>query len=260
VADEEIVEEEFLTAGQLQVYGRFEATPSSEELARFFLLDDEDHKLVTKRRGDANRLGFAVQLTTVRFLGTFLDDPLDVPQVVLDVIAEQLGIEDASQVKAYVERKNTRFEHRWEISEVDGWHDFASFREELMAWIDHRAWTTGDGPKTVFDQVIVWLRRRQVLLPAVKELERLVSGAVRAAHMRLWETLVDLITANQAQVLLGLVEVPEGRRVSALEMLRRGPVDRTAKALVGALTQIAQVVGIGLGDVDLGVVAPTAVG
>ena len=37
------------------------------------------------------RLGF-VQLTTVRYLGTFLQDPLDVPVVVLERLAGQMEI------------------------------------------------------------------------------------------------------------------------------------------------------------------------
>ena len=39
---------------------------------------------------------------TVRSLGTFLTDPLDVPMSVLDFVAEQLGIADPSCVKAYM--------------------------------------------------------------------------------------------------------------------------------------------------------------
>lgn len=244
----------FLTAKQLASCGCFDGAPSREELERFFFLDDEDRKLVAKRRGDVSRLGFALQLTTVRFLGTFLDDPLDVPSVVLDELAGQLVIADSSCVKMYVERSNTRWEHRREICRVDGWREFGSVQEELSRWIDHRAWTTGSGPKAIFDGVIGWLRQRQVLLPAVKELERLVSRVVQEAHARLWRTLADLLTTQQARLLLELLEVPENRRFSALEMLRRGPVDRTGKALVAALNRVARVAGIGLGEVDLAVV------
>jgi len=37
------------------------------------------------------KLGFGLQLVTVRWAGAFLEDPLDVPAVVLDFVAEQLG-------------------------------------------------------------------------------------------------------------------------------------------------------------------------
>jgi Domain of unknown function (DUF4158) len=54
---------------------------------------------------------FGVQLGTVRYLGTFLADPVDVPTVVVDYFAEQLGIADASCIKAYGERPKTAYEH-----------------------------------------------------------------------------------------------------------------------------------------------------
>lgn len=62
-------------------------------------------------RGEHMRAGFALQLVTVRWLGTFLEDPLDVPGEMLAFVAAQLEVAAASQLKRYTERAKTRFEH-----------------------------------------------------------------------------------------------------------------------------------------------------
>ncbi|MEU7407450.1 DUF4158 domain-containing protein, partial [Streptomyces sp. NPDC044948] len=59
----------FLTDEQATSYGKFNEEPTQPELERFFFLDDEDRKLVAKRRGDHNRFGFAPQMCTVRYIG-----------------------------------------------------------------------------------------------------------------------------------------------------------------------------------------------
>jgi len=75
---------EFLTDEQAARYGRFIEAPAHADLDRWCFFDDADRELVARRRGDVSRLGFALQLVTVRSLGTFLTDPLDVPTAVLD--------------------------------------------------------------------------------------------------------------------------------------------------------------------------------
>ncbi|MFF3852988.1 DUF4158 domain-containing protein [Micromonospora sp. NPDC002575] len=65
--------------------------PSRTELERFFFLNDADRALNEPKRRAHNWLGFAVQMTTVRFLWVFFDDPTDVPAEVVDYLAAQLG-------------------------------------------------------------------------------------------------------------------------------------------------------------------------
>src|SRR6266436_3652636 len=91
----------FLTVAQRKAYGNYSASPTSDELTGSFHLNDDDLAQIALCRGNHNRLGFALQLTTVRFLGAFLDDPLAVPSLVLQTIAQQLSIKNLGVIAAY---------------------------------------------------------------------------------------------------------------------------------------------------------------
>ncbi|MBB5785194.1 TnpA family transposase [Nonomuraea jabiensis] len=105
-----------------------------------FFLDDEDRALIDRRRGEHMKLGFGLQPVTVRRLGVFLEDPLDVPVAVLDFVSEQLGITDPSQVKRYTEQAKTKLDHQWEIRRMYGLEDFRRSRTSCG-----RGWRPGRG-------------------------------------------------------------------------------------------------------------------
>ena len=241
-------------------YGRFGAL-SRVDLERFFYLDDEDRRLIAARRRDYNRLGFALQVVTVRQLGMFLADPLDVPPELIDYLAEQLGIEDSSCVKQYTEREKTKLEHAWEIQREYGLTPYADVESELAAWVADQAWMTGDGPKAMFAGVVEWLRTRQALLPGPRTLERLVTDGRQAGDQRLWGQLTEQLPAGTSSALLSLLDVPEDgkRRVSELERLRKGVFRPSSKGMVAALDRLADLIALGGQDLDVSMVPPRRV-
>lgn len=82
----------FLTKQQRRLYGRFAGPPSAEQLDRYFSLDEDDLEFARRCRSTADRLSCAVQIGTLRFLGTFLSDPRQVPRNVLNFVAGQLAL------------------------------------------------------------------------------------------------------------------------------------------------------------------------
>ncbi|MFC7884762.1 Tn3 family transposase [Streptomyces sp. NPDC057376] len=250
---------EFLTDEQVEAYGRFVEEPTRPELERFFYLDDVDRELIRKRRGDHSRLGFALQMCTVRYLGLFLEDPLEVPWPVVEYLAEHLGVEDASCVKRYTERQMTAYEHAWEIRDAYGYHQFedAEWGRRFRTFLHGRAWTHAEGPVALFNQAVGWLRRNRVLLPGVSVLARQVAEVRAVAERRLYATVAKAARRAEASLpadLVALLDVPEGRRVSELERLRRPPTRTTGMAK--ALERVEEISSFRLGRVRIDRVPP----
>ena len=83
---------EFPSDAEAAAYGRYAATVAQADLDRVFFLDDADLALAGRRRGEHMKLGFGLQLVTVRHRGAFLEGPLDVPTAVGDFVAGQVGV------------------------------------------------------------------------------------------------------------------------------------------------------------------------
>jgi hypothetical protein len=243
---------EFLSDQEAAAYGRYGDAVPQADLERFFFLDDRDRALVAEQRGEHNRLGFSVQLTTVRYVGRFLADPLEgVTTEAVDFLAAQLGIADPSCFKRYAQREQTHREHAGKIQKALQLTDFAEAEAELAMYVGRRAWVTGDGPKVIFTDALRWLRERDVLLPGLSRLARLVAREREAATRRLWDTLYAALSDQQRLALDALLVVPPGSRISELERWRTGPARASGPQMVKALNRVAEIIGSGLSRVRL---------
>ncbi|HAM21353.1 MAG TPA: Tn3 family transposase, partial [Actinobacteria bacterium] len=232
----------FLTAEQERRYGRFNGVPSQEQLDRYFHLSDTDLAKITRLRSDHTRLGFALQLSTVRFLGTFLSDPTEVPSVVVVTLAQRLNIADAGCLDRYIEGK-ARWHHTTEIRQTYGYREFTDpiAHWRLLRWLYALCWTGTDRPSALFDHATAWLVAQKVLLPGASLLERVVARVRSRANSRLWRLLAAGITEDQQQRLEALLLVPEGARQSTMDRLRSGPTLQSTAEIVRSIRRLDEV-------------------
>lgn len=245
----------FLSEDQRRRFGRFDQDPDEGQLAGSFLLDHSARRRALAAKGARNRIGWAVQLGTVRYLGTFLDNPEQVPAVVVDYVAEQLGL-DPAEFAGYG-TKETRWDHQEQIREGYGYTKFEFDQWFALArWMYQRAWIGSERPTLLFDLATKRLVDKKVVLPGVTVLERLVSGSRERAEKRLWATLAAAPTEEQAAGLQGLVVVPVGKRLSELDRLRRSPRDITARGVGKALERYEALNAFGGTAWDLSAIPP----
>jgi TnpA family transposase len=229
----------FLTATQRERYCNYPDELSPDEIARHFHLDDADLVWIATKRRDSSRLGYALQLSTVRFLGAFLDDPTAVPAPVLKAIAKQIGVTDPTCVGAYAQSEQ-RWRHTAEIRQRQGYLEFSAkgVAYRLGRRLCAQCWTGTDRPSVLFEHARSWLLGAKVLLPGVTVLERLVAEVRARMEHRLWRLLGSNVTDDQRERLDQLLQLAPDSRHTLLEQLRKGPVNTSSPALVQALDRI----------------------
>src|SRR5215211_581091 len=112
------------------------ALPAAEaDLIRHWTLDQTDLAAIGRRRGDHNRLGFALQLCALRYPGRVLRPGEVVPDPALRFVAEQVGAPPEA-FAAYSARTQTRYQQLDALREAYGFGQLTpARRQEIAAWL-----------------------------------------------------------------------------------------------------------------------------
>ena len=103
-----------LSKAELARFERWPAHVPSAELVRSFTLTGPDCDLIAVRRRPANRLGIAMQLCALRYLGFVPEDLKFAPLEAIRFVADQLKV-SSSALETYGGREQTQSDHFGEV-------------------------------------------------------------------------------------------------------------------------------------------------
>jgi len=198
-------------------YAAFPAEPDRDWLGRVCHLGAADLEQARRRTDDRSRFGYALQLVTVRAIGTFLPDPTAVPAPVRAAVARQLGITDPGVLHGYRELA-VRWRHTAEIRDRHGYRDFTAQPGHFLftAWLYRQAWADEVSPSVLFRTAHRHLLAEQVLLPGHSVLARLVAAVRDRAAGRLHSRLAATAPPELAARLDKLLLVPKAHGARTL--------------------------------------------
>ncbi|NMP24756.1 Tn3 family transposase [Sulfobacillus harzensis] len=242
----------FLTEEQAAQYGRYAGDPSPAQLAQYFYLDDTDRQFLRPLRGDRQQLGWAVQLGTLRFLGTFVEDWAAIPPAVVAYVAGQLNMTVPADMDHYGGSR-TRREHALRLTALYGYSPFEAqpAHWRLVRWLYQRAWLMAERPSVLFDRTTAHLVEQKILLPGVTTLTRLVAQVRDRAQSRLWRRLAALPHPAQRDALDSILAVQPKTRLAPLDILRRAPTRPSIRGFQQALDRLDTLRALGAVDWNL---------
>ena len=248
----------FLTEEQAAQYGRYAGDPSPAQLAQYFYLDDTDRQFLRPLRGDRQQMGWAVQLGTLRFLGTFVENWTTIPPAVIDYVAGQLAMAVPDGMARYGSSR-TRREHTLRLTTL---YEYQPFEAQpghwrVVRWLYQRAWLTAERPSVLFDRATAYLVEHKILLPGVTTLTRLVAQVRDRAQGRLWRRLAAVPSATQRDALESILAVDPKTRQTALDGLRRAPTRPSIRGFHYALDRLDQLRAFGAAGWNLRAIPPT---
>ncbi|WCP16274.1 Tn3 family transposase ISMex38 (plasmid) [Sphingobium sp. AntQ-1] len=223
----------------------FNVPAAREDLARHYMLSSRDLAMVAVRRGDTNRIGFAVQLALMRHPGFGFTLEGGAPDHLVAFMGEQIDV-SASAFDTYAVRPATASVHAREVGDALGLRGPTNADLPLLIEAGAKAaWSTDRGLPIVVG-IMEALRVSGITLPSPSVIERAgIAGRARA-RQRTYEALLASLPAERLAKLDATLVVDPKTSLTPLAWLREIATAPTPDNVRGLLDRLACVRDIGL--------------
>jgi hypothetical protein len=166
-----------------------------EDIVKYFTISYPDMKQIPKSSSDYNRIGFAVQLCSLRYMGFVPEDITNLPKEALHYLSRQLKIEP-NCLNDYGKRKKTFRKHKTLIAKYFGFNELTEeYKALLLKWITDRA-MEHNKPSLLLHNVLDKLFTDKIIRPGITILEEMISVGRSNSNRKTYELLPHILTEN----------------------------------------------------------------
>ena len=224
---------------------------SRRELTRDAALTPADFEQIKRRRGDANRLGFAYQIGFVRLLNRFpAQQPFELIDELLSFTAIQINGEP-ERINDYARRQHTVSDHQSIVRKHLGLALLeTSAEKQLQTFLFEEACRL-EQSSALLSRAQQFLRAQGILQPADSTLTRLVGEQRKVAREEIAERITSGLGSELMRTLDALLVVEAPATTSALQKIKANPKKPSADAILALTDKLATIEATGATEVDL---------
>lgn len=230
----------FLADKDREDLNNFPLTVEENELITHFFLSPTDHEQIAFQRGDSNRLGFALLLCALRYIGFFPLELQITPAHVVSYLAVQLDCDPAA-VQEYGKRAQTRREHQqWVMNYLEFRWLQEQDEEALATWLIQRA-LENERPSVLLQQATERLYKQRIVRPGITTLEEMVTRARQQADKETYRQLSTSLNKASRQKLDILLQPDPTIGETPLVWLRRAARGYSADDILESIAKLIMV-------------------
>ncbi len=205
-----------------------------EQLDKYFVLSPADITEIQDCRGATNKIGFAIQLCSLRWFGFLLTDLKPTPQNVVDILIKQLGITEPIDLSAYPQSKNTLNAHPERLREYLGFQKCDELqRLRLLTYLTNQILELPRSANLI-DVACDWLYENQIVRPATRTLQDIITEARTNGMDKVYRLICGELTIEQKRMIDELLETKQDGiegGYSQLEELRKSAKRESTKSM-----------------------------
>lgn len=205
-----------------------------EDISKYFVLSQSDLAEILECRGAINKLGFSIQLCSLRWFGYLLPDLRNVPPTIVERLMQQLEIDESVDLSEYPQSDKTRSGHQERIREYLGFQKCDELqRLRLMLHLTDQVIELPPSAN-LLDVACEWLYEHQIVRPAGRTLQDIITEAKALGMERVYKLISAALTVEQKAMIDRLLEArqegADGGR-SQLEELRKAAKRESTRSM-----------------------------